>query len=1553
MEDRRRRQSAKGAEHHATTEKQKVLKTKRDAIYAALRAQGFETESQNTRCQVYRLAKNMTVEDAVSRIQQLHVDKRGREQEEGDVEVAFRDVQHNQQRRRIGEAIVTEDFELASEEEYTSALLQWPQPITRDLCEARCEWYEKKIMSDEHKPSVCSVCGFRTDKTNLKVWDIGDFVKKFTSFCKIAEDSNRFWCLRSLWTMYPELNNLVLEKSGLQCDDYGNLLGVNVCRTCESTFRHNIVSRPMRFLSNGNYFGELPDCLRDLTLGEKLALGFGRSMLYHVRLYPVFTTAPSTAQRFYCGHSICFAQNPTSILTTTTLPLHPAQIADSLLVAFVGPNVDRPKITSKFLEVRRARLRTALLWLKKYNIIYKDIQIENSAIDEYPEDLSTFVHVFQNEHTENEHQGYFPRHDQTGLHGNDGTDPHLVGVEFNGAASFDRDASSVAEQSIQATMCSRPQNVILPESSPSALMLRICPLLFPYGVGSVDEPRDSRIQHHWWVERCMHEADGRFETDDKFMFVLHNIQQRKEHSSRARFMMSQKCFDNISARLQDMEQVHLAIKLAAAIQAKESAVEQTLIQKGADVGVARDLLREMRLISMGAPGSFFSRRANGEEMRAAGVFLGMPFLFVTINFPDTHSPLVQLRAGTIDDISARVAQDTPPPLKRAQIVSQRPVAVAEAFNRMMEAVLLCLFGWSVKHQRSVRGGGILGYISWYYFILETQMRGSLHAHGLVRLHGVPPLPQLQEKLQNAAWSRRFCDFVDTIVQSNVPLVEKNDSQYEAFKIPKDVSQTIEALDLQFCPVKQHPAAKRGFVKQDLKNDDINWDTLTDADLFEVLYKASIHVHSHTCWKKGLNRCRFHFPRKRWSVTHFSAAGDLHIARNHPWLNAYNKWIALKTRANHDIRVIGTGPSAYKSIKYCELYASKSPDEMLKVWKTLDEALSKPRLQEQLAQYRDDQIDHARAVILKLLNAVTGKVHVSAVLAATKLLRLPDHYASHFFVPLYFNQFRKVACKSPDPKVSDLEEPQEELQEDQEEQIADGGDEELVEAEDEDGDEGIVQVLARSNVRLNCNKTSNQCATYCFRSALLENMCVYEFFSWYKKDKGSLKAKENIKGALRLLKDHAQQSTYHIQRYEFQHIPVLRGCPLPQEPTLDSPMDKKTKYAQCMLVLFKPWREQSDLLGVHDSWWDAFNEWYRSLPEDAHVLQWMSNMQSYFRADTDVDIGAIGDSEYDPNVPDEDAHKIARNSSDKDDSLIRDDDDDDNDDVESAQLTQEKKHQVLLTTLHSTGLLKPPIAYVLNVDQLENTTIFQSEQRLRENWDRITSTLPPLVVQHPTNPMEQPRIVQERILPPINMVEQEFHEDLVLNVCQDFRLNRLQELAFRKVVQHLNTNEQLGMFITGPAGTGKSQILKAVSRLMFLVGQQNAVSVVSFMGCASSLVSGLTIHKAFGFGLDMEAQITDESKQKLQLKWSGIRLLMIDEVSTLSCSYFHAMDRRLKELFCNELPFGGLHVLCFGDFHQCSPVVGAPLWMDAKTKRGQIEAGRTQWKHFNKVRLVAA
>lgn len=126
----------------------------------------------------------------------------------------------------------------------------------------------------------------------------------------------------------------------------------------------------------------------------------------------------------------------------THLPLPPNEAAETLLV-FIGPSVDKAKLIRKYLEVRREHLRSALVWLRKHNILYKDVQIDEEQINEYPTDLSDNVHVVEDENAGNIHQGYFERHGPTPLHLQEHVqnDPRLLAVGYNGAATLDRDAS--------------------------------------------------------------------------------------------------------------------------------------------------------------------------------------------------------------------------------------------------------------------------------------------------------------------------------------------------------------------------------------------------------------------------------------------------------------------------------------------------------------------------------------------------------------------------------------------------------------------------------------------------------------------------------------------------------------------------------------------------------------------------------------------------------------------------------------------------------------------------------------------------------------------------------------------------------------------------------------------------------------------------------------------------------------------------------------------------------------------------------------------------------
>lgn len=282
-------------------------------------------------------------------------------------------------------------------------------------------------------------------------------------------------------------------------------------------------------------------------------------------------------------------------------------------------------------------------------------------------------------------------------------------------------------------------------------------------------------------------------------------------------------------------------------------------------------------------------------MRALGIYKGLPLLFITVNFADTHSPLVQLRCGTLEDFDSRVARDLPNARERAHNVAAHPVATAQAFHRMFQAIVLHLFGWDMHAQRGLKEGGILGHVEYFYFIMETQNRGSLHMHGLVRLVGTPEVAQLAALLKNDEWASRFCVFLDSIMECRVPFGEG--SQWEKFSPPQDLQDDLDALEnmLQDDGASNHPASKRSFMPGTPE-----FSKFADLDLWNVLTNGQLHEHTFTCFKRGPT-CRFSFPRKRWEETHLSDDSVIHMARNHPWVNPFNRWIALALRSNHDLR----------------------------------------------------------------------------------------------------------------------------------------------------------------------------------------------------------------------------------------------------------------------------------------------------------------------------------------------------------------------------------------------------------------------------------------------------------------------------------------------------------------------------------------------------------------------------------------------------------------------------------------------------------------------------
>lgn len=132
-----------------------------------------------------------------------------------------------------------------------------------------------------------------------------------------------------------------------------------------------------------------------------------------------------------------------------------------------------------------------------------------------------------------------------------------------------------------------------------------------------------------------------------------------------------------------------------------------------------------------------------------------------------------------------------------------------------------------------------------------------------------------------------------------------------------------------------------------------------------------------------------------------------------------------------------------------------------------------------------------------------------------------------------------------------------------------------------------------------------------------------------------------------------------------------------------------------------------------------------------------------------------------------------------------------------------------------------------------------------------------------------------------------------------------------------------LFITGPGGTGKTTLIRHL--IEAAKEEKRAIQVCALTGCAAVLLNcgARTIHSWSGIKLargDPIKIIDTVLKSKRILKnWKSAKVLIIDEVSMMSKKIFEILNEIGKRARLSRLPFGGIQVICTGDFFQLPPV----------------------------------
>jgi PIF1-like helicase/Helitron helicase-like domain at N-terminus len=135
--------------------------------------------------------------------------------------------------------------------------------------------------------------------------------------------------------------------------------------------------------------------------------------------------------------------------------------------------------------------------------------------------------------------------------------------------------------------------------------------------------------------------------------------------------------------------------------------------------------------------------------------------------------------------------------------------------------------------------------------------------------------------------------------------------------------------------------------------------------------------------------------------------------------------------------------------------------------------------------------------------------------------------------------------------------------------------------------------------------------------------------------------------------------------------------------------------------------------------------------------------------------------------------------------------------------------------------------------------------------------------------------------------------------------------------------QLIMFLTGPGGSGKSEVINQLlaysqdycNNIQYPFNSRT-ILVTAYSGVAATLIHGQTLHSATYLSWN-NANIDPDEKAKFQ---NSVRLLIVDEISLMSPNDIKTLNKKMNFLMDRpSAKYGGIDIAFMGDFRQLPPI----------------------------------
>lgn len=466
-------------------------------------------------------------------------------------------------------------------------------------------------------------------------------------------------------------------------------------------------------------------------------------------------------------------------------------------------------------------------------------------------------------------------------------------------------------------------------------------------------------------------------------------------------------------------------------------------------------------------------------------------------------------------------------------------------------------------------------------------------------------------------------------------------------------------------------------------------------------------------------------------------------------------------------------------------------------------------------------------------------------------------------------------------------------------------------------------------------------------------------------------------------DHLQYLTYHLRVQSEKHakVPDFKPFTLPRR-------DKGNveDYYMVMLMLFKPWRTKGDLDNMGLSWENAFtansfSERQKELMNNFHLRYECLDSHNDYSQQRKASIMTELDIPFSMN---EDMKKSFDENAFYDGEAWNEDILDDAEalamqyrEMNCGALTMIKRmmqaEQMMCTSGAINPLIKDATPIYINLQTGGDTSSSGWRDILKHEQEGIIQQRRQQALNRKKQKGDKNILPRNNAINEVKEVNQDQQSSIIdlttedssiyITKCIDeFKLNEDQEHAFRIIATHATAEapDQLKMYLGGMAGTGKSQVIKALTQFFKDREENYRLLCVAPTGSAAALINRSMYHSVLNINSYDSDDISMSSLTEINENLCNVDYMFLDEISMVDCLSLYHLCNRMCKARQSSAAFGGPHVIFAGDFAQLAPVSGSSLYSYDVTSSAhttnslfqqQATLGKALWHQFTTVVIL--